>query len=102
MYSLICPRTAIFVRPLTSTYWMAPAYFFGRNLVNASLVSYRWLSASNSGYGNSFDVMAVEPLIRCEMAGNFSEPRSSSTHLSFDTRVFHPNKRCTRRDAGNG
>jgi hypothetical protein len=39
MYSLIIPLTAIFVRPLTSTYWISPANSGGRNLVNASVVS---------------------------------------------------------------
>ena len=29
MYSLIWPLTAILVRPLTSTYWMRPAYSGG-------------------------------------------------------------------------
>ncbi len=55
MYSLIWPRIAIFVRPLICTYWIAPAYSLGRYLRNASSVSYRWLSASNSGYGSSRD-----------------------------------------------
>ena len=41
MYSLICPRIAIFVRPFTCTYWIAPAYSFGRYLVSDSWVSYR-------------------------------------------------------------
>ena len=49
MYSLILPLTAIFVRPLTWTYWMRPSYSGGRNLVKASGVSYMWLSASKTG-----------------------------------------------------
>src|SRR5271155_4112586 len=55
MYSLICPRTAILVRPLIWTYWIAFSYCLGRYLVIASGGSYRWLSASNNGYGSSRD-----------------------------------------------
>ncbi len=42
-------RTAILVRPLTSTYLMSPAYSGGKNFVKASVFSYMWLSASNTG-----------------------------------------------------
>jgi hypothetical protein len=50
---------AILVRPFTWTYWIALAYFFGRYLVSASWVSYKWLSASNSGYGSTRDGMCI-------------------------------------------
>ena len=59
MYSLIWPLTAILVRPLTWTYWISPAYFGSRNLVNASVVSYRWLSASKTGKSNDRGAMAI-------------------------------------------
>src|SRR4051812_32699057 len=49
MYSLILLFSAIFVRPFTSTYLMRPSYSFGRWRVNASVFSYMWLSASNTG-----------------------------------------------------
>src|SRR5580693_4202776 len=49
MYSEITLRTAIFVRPLTSTYLISPEYSGGRNFVKASVVSYMWLSASKTG-----------------------------------------------------
>src|SRR5580658_1688526 len=49
MYSEITLRTAIFVRPLIWTYLMSPSYSGGRNFVNASGVSYMWLSASKTG-----------------------------------------------------
>src|ERR1700683_226374 len=42
-------RTAILVRPLTWTYLTRPSYSLGRNFVNASVVSYMWLSASKTG-----------------------------------------------------
>ena len=48
MYSEMRPRTAILVLPLTSTYWTSPSYFDGRWRVSASLVSYKWLSASKT------------------------------------------------------
>ena len=40
MYSEMTLRTAILVRPLTSTYLIRPEYSEGRNLVKASIVSY--------------------------------------------------------------
>ena len=43
------------VRPLIWTYWIAFSYCLGRYLVIASGGSYRWLSASKSGYGSSRD-----------------------------------------------
>ena len=49
MYSEITLRTAILVRPLTSTYLISPEYSGGRNFVKASVVSYMWLSASKTG-----------------------------------------------------
>ena len=49
MYSEITLRTAILVRPLTSTYLINPEYSGGRNFVKASVVSYMWLSASKTG-----------------------------------------------------
>src|SRR6201999_886163 len=49
MYSEMTLRTAIFVRPLTSTYLISPEYWGGRNFVKASVVSYMWLSASKTG-----------------------------------------------------
>src|ERR1700739_4778237 len=47
------PRIAIFVRPFTWTYWITFLYALGRYLVSDSSVSYRWLSASNNGYGSA-------------------------------------------------
>jgi hypothetical protein len=55
MYSLITFRSAIFVRPLTWTYFTRPVYSAGRCLVNASVVSYMWLSASNTGKSSRRD-----------------------------------------------
>ena len=49
MYSEMTLRTAILVRPLTSTYLISPEYWGGRNFVKASVVSYMWLSASKTG-----------------------------------------------------
>src|ERR1700712_1294290 len=48
MNSLIWPNVAILVRPSTSTYRIAPRYSGGRNFVNASRVSYMWLSPSKT------------------------------------------------------
>ena len=56
MYSLILFLIAIFVRPLISTYLITPAYFGGRYRVKASVASYMWLSASNTGYGSLRDI----------------------------------------------
>src|SRR5665213_2304971 len=53
--------TAILVRPFTSTYLMRPSYSDGRNWVNASGVSYMWLSASNTGKSRSRDGMKNTP-----------------------------------------
>ena len=66
MYSLICPRTAILVRPLIWTYWIAFSYCLGRYLVIASGGSYRWLSASKSGYGSSRDGIVRSSFTRQE------------------------------------
>ncbi len=52
-------RTAIFVRPLTSTYLINPSYSGGRNFVKASVVSYMWLSASNTGKSTILFAMAT-------------------------------------------
>ena len=49
MKSLILSLNAIFVRLLISTYLMTPSYSGGMNLVRASVFSYMWLSASNTG-----------------------------------------------------
>ena len=49
MYSLILFLIAIFVRPLISTNLMSPPASAGRYRVKASVFSYMWLSASNTG-----------------------------------------------------
>ena len=49
MYSEITLRMAILSRPFTWTNLTMPSYSFGRNFVKASVRSYMWLSASNTG-----------------------------------------------------
>jgi hypothetical protein len=51
MKSLILSLKATFVRLLISTYFTTPSNSGGMNLVRASVFSYMWLSASNTGYG---------------------------------------------------
>src|SRR3569623_1939052 len=55
-------RTAIFVRPLTSTYLISPSYSGGMNLVSASRSSYMWLSTSKTGKSSLRDGIASIPL----------------------------------------
>src|SRR3974390_116689 len=50
-------RTAIWVRPPTSRNLMSPSYSGGRNFVNASVVSYMWLSTSNTGKSRTRDAI---------------------------------------------
>ena len=54
MYSVISLRTAILVRPLTCTY-LTSRRTPGRYFVNASVVSYMWLSASKMGKSSRRD-----------------------------------------------
>ena len=61
-YSLIWPRIAIFVRPFTSTYWIALRYASGRWRVNASIGSQRWLSASQTSSESSRIVLLLRRL----------------------------------------
>ena len=49
MYSEMMLRMAILSRPFTLTNLISPSYSGGRNFVNASVVSYMWLSTSKTG-----------------------------------------------------
>ena len=49
MKSLILSLNAILVRLLMSTYLTRPSNSLGTNFVRASVFSYMWLSASNTG-----------------------------------------------------
>src|SRR5580698_401707 len=87
MYSEITLRTAIFVRPLTSTYLISPEYAGGRNFVKASVVSYMWLSASKTGKSiMGFGMATSVERDRCAAA---STRRPCSASFSTSTSILH-------------
>src|SRR6185437_7277447 len=56
------------------TYLTSPSYSFGRNLVNASVVSYMWLSASKTGKSTTPFAMATSAAAITSGAGGSPRP----------------------------
>jgi hypothetical protein len=63
MYSPICPRTMILVRPRTCTWSMARLGWSGKNSVNASCGSYRLLSPSQTPDRNAREMAQPPPKV---------------------------------------
>src|SRR5580704_1257472 len=84
MYSEMTLRSAIFVRPFTWTYLTSPSYSFGKNLVNASVVSYMWLSASKTGKSTTPFDMATS------VAAITAGPGDALGRFSTSTSILYP------------
>src|SRR5580704_401487 len=93
MYSEMTLRSAIFVRPLTWTYLTSPSYSFGKNLVNASVVSYMWLSASKTGKSTTPFDMATSAAADHNRGSGCLLRFSTSTSILYPGTVRAANRR---------
>src|SRR5215469_12807242 len=91
-------RSAILVRPFTWTYLTSPSYSFGKNLVNASVVSYMWLSASKTGKSTTPFDMATSTAAITAGPGDARRRFSTSTSILYPG----PDPATTRRPGVRG